>query len=303
VSTSPSGSGPAVSVIVGARRAADTIQDCLDSLRPECAGGRVETLVAAPVGDPVVRIVAREYPWVRVVEVAGWPNIAELRGAAIAVASGAIIAITDAHCTVEPGWIAAIERALDGADVAAGAVRNGSRKTAANCAAFLYDYGAFLPPIAARPTTTLAGNNIAYRRAVLGELGEYAPFGFWKAFVNQTLAASGRQLVATPEMVVSWRRETTLADVVRLRFHFGRCFGASRLRSSSRVFAATYRLAAPALPLVVIASAAWRLAAKPGPIGSALRAAPGFFAIAAAWGVGETIGALFGRGASCREVY
>jgi glycosyltransferase involved in cell wall biosynthesis len=294
---------PRVSVIVGARGAAETLRACLEALRSECAGGAAEVIVAMPEGDPAESLVAGESSWARLCSVPSWPNLAELRGAALAHARAPIVAFTDAHCVVDRGWVAAIERALAGADVAAGAVRNGARPTAANWAAFLFDYGDFLPPIRAGRAPTLAGNNIAYRREVLGDLAAYALGGFSKAFVNRRLEAEGRRLVAAPEMVVTWTRDATLAEVVRLRFHFGRCFAATRIEQGDEAFRMAYRLAAPLLPLLVIARAAARVLAKPPPLRALLPAAPGLVAIAAAWGLGETVGALSGRGSSCREVY
>ncbi len=260
-------------------------------------------IVGTPAGDGTGSVVRRAHPDVQIVEVVGRPNLAELRGAAVAAARGSIIAFTDAHCAVEHGWVYAIASALECADVAAGAVRFGAPPTTANWAAFLYDYGPFLPPIAAGSTTTLSGNNIAFRREVLGDLRGFATRGFWKAFEIDRLAARGCRLVASPGMIVSWRRTATLVEVIRLRYHFGRCFAAMRLAGAGPLFGTVYRIAAPALPLLVVTRAVVRLVKKPGPLAQTVLALPAFVAIATAWGLGESVGALFGRGVSCREVY
>src|SRR5262245_44704240 len=79
---------PRVSAIVGARNAADTIAACLESLRPECDGGRAEVIAALPRGDSAEAIVRERFPETRIVSVPGRPNLAELRGAAVRFAQG-----------------------------------------------------------------------------------------------------------------------------------------------------------------------------------------------------------------------
>jgi hypothetical protein len=292
-----------VSVAIGAKDAARIVAGCLQALDTQRDAGPVEILVATPAGDPTAEVVARDFPGVTRVTASARANLGELRGAAIAAARGDMIAITDPHCVVAPDWIAAIRRALASADVAGGVVENLAAATAADVAGYLFDYSAYAPPLAAGPTSDLTGNNIAYRRDVLEPLGAYARTGFLKYFVNGRLAAEGRRMVCVPDMRVGYARSYSLGRLARDRFHFGRCFAASRIAGSSPAFRAGYRAAAPLLPAIVIARLARRLLARPRYYPQVARAALPLALVGLAWGAGETAGAILGRGASCAEVY
>lgn len=302
--------GPAddgvVSVLIGARGASEDLRVCLQSLEREATPENVEVIVAVPESDPACRVVDEEFPWAELVTVTAGrgANLAELRAAAYVWARGEIIAFTDAHCSVAPGWIEAIRRAMaSGADVAAGAVLNRTAGSMADWTAFLFDYGDFLPPIAGGPATTFSGNNIAYRREMLGDPESYARGGLLKYFVNLRLAREGRRMVTAPAMVVSYRRQIQLARLLRDRFHFGRCFAAQRLSEAGGAFRFWYRALAPLLPALVVIRLFRRLLARPVLRRETVRAALPLTLVGLAWGAGETAGALLGRGASCREVY
>ncbi|MFN0150463.1 MAG: glycosyltransferase [bacterium] len=299
--------GAVVSVLIGARDAVECIEACLESLEREAAPANVEVIVAVPNSDPVATIVETQFPWVEVVRVddrPGAPNLAVLRAAAFARSRGAIVAFTDAHCKVKPGWVAALRRAIEGgADVAAGAVMNGTAKTITGWTSFLFDYGEFLPPVAAGPAHALSGNNIAYRREMLGEPAEHEADGLLKYFVNARLAAERRQLRCAPEMIVVFRRRISLGRLLRDRFHFGRCFAAQRLEHGVVKSRAAYRVLAPLLPALVIVRLFRRLLARPVLRTQVVRCALPLAIVAVSWGLGEAAGALLGRGRSCREVY
>jgi len=296
-----------VSVLIGARDAVDCIEACLESLEREAAPANVEVIVAAPNSDPTASIVEAQFPWAEVVRVddrAGAPNLAQLRAAAYAHSRGAIVAFTDGHCEVKPGWVAAARRAIaGGADVAAGAVTNGAAKTAAGWAAFLFDYGEFFPPVNAGPARALSGNNIAYRREMLGDPAEHAGDGLLKYFVNARLADDERRLFCAPEMIVVFRRRISLARLVRDRYHFGRCFAAQRLERGAVKSRLAYRALSPILPALVVARLFGRLLARPVLRPHVVRCAIPLAVVGLAWGLGECAGALLGRGRSCREVY
>lgn len=296
-----------VSVLIGARGAVDCIEACLESLEREAAPANVEVIIATPNSDPTASIVEMQFPWAEVVRVddrGGAPNLAALRAAALAHSRGAIVAFTDAHCKVKPGWVGAVRRAIaGGADVASGAVMNGTAKTIAGWTAFLFDYGEFLPPMSAGPARAMSGNNIAYRREMLGDPAEHRGEGLLKYFVNARLASEGRRMLCAPEMIVVFRRQISLARLIRERFHFGRCFAAQRIERGVVKSRAAYRALAPILPALVIARLFARLLARRVLRPHVVRCAPALALVGASWGVGEAAGALLGRGGSCREVY
>ena len=114
----------AVSVIVPARDACATLSGLLDALAAQrpVAGG-FEVIVADDGSLDATGSIARAHAVVtRVVDTGGvGPGAA--RNAAVAVATGAVLAFTDADCIPEPDWLTAALAALEaGADVVQGAV-------------------------------------------------------------------------------------------------------------------------------------------------------------------------------------
>lgn len=115
----------AVSVIVPARNAEATLGALLHALGAlDPVAGGVQVIVADDGSTDATGDIARAHPVVdRVVVTAGvGPGAA--RNAALGVATGGVIAFTDADCVPDPGWLVAATAALAaGADVVQGAVR------------------------------------------------------------------------------------------------------------------------------------------------------------------------------------
>ena len=250
---------------------------------------------------------AQRFPGTRYIAIPGG-NLPALKGAAIREARGELVAVLDPSDAADPEWIDEMLAAFadPGVCAAGGAVMLSGARSAGNVAAYLFEYGAFNPPIAAGDTRgDLPGNNVAYRRSALIDTCAdiLASEGFNKPFFHERIRARGGRLVICPTMRV--RHLTSyrfLAFGVR-RFHYGRCFGAVRVRRATPARKALYRAFAPTVVPILIARHLRRALSHPGNRRLLPGAALALCGVCTFWGVGEWLGYWFGPGRSCQELY
>jgi GT2 family glycosyltransferase len=109
-------------VIVPARDAASTIERCLAALLAQDLGAPFEVIVCDDGSRDATRALAEACgDPVRVVHGAG-EGVAAARNRALAVATGDVLAFTDADCFPVPGWLAAGLRAMGDADLVQGPI-------------------------------------------------------------------------------------------------------------------------------------------------------------------------------------
>ena len=250
---------PAVSVIVFARENVATLPDTLRSLQIQKRFDAIEVILADGCGDTVLDPIAERFPWVQRLRLAPG-NMPFLKGEAIAVARGDIVAIIDPNDAAEPGWIDEILAGFADPSIHAvgGAVllpddRDANR--AANRAAYLFEYGCFNPPIPAGITAgDLPGNNVAYRRDIIvnGCADILRDVGFNKPFCHNRIRERGGSLIIRPSMQIRHLTRHQFFDFGLRRFHYGRCFGANRRRLGTGHMRLLHRMLAPAVPMLLI---------------------------------------------------
>ena len=297
---------PRVSVVVAFREPPETLEQTLSSLARQERREELEAIVAdgsaAGVGDRL----GSEFAWVRHLRLPPG-HLPALKASAIAAARGRIVAVLDPRDVAEPGWIDEILAAFTDPAVVGvgGAVVLDGPPTAANLAAYLFEYGAFLPPFDAGPTAgDLPGNNVAYRRRVLVEACAelLATEGFNKPFCHQRLRQLGGVLVLRPSMRVRHLTRYRFWPFGIRRFHYGRCFGAVRWRRSDRRRRLLYAAGAPAVALLLTVRHLVHAARHRGRRRLLVRAAPALVGICVGWGLGEWLGYWLGPGRSCEEL-
>ncbi len=109
-------SEPLLSVVIPARNAASTIDQQLRALSTQVHAGHVEVIVADNGSDDATRSVAesfRDRLDLRVIDASARPGAAHARNAGARVARGRYLAFVDADDEIAPGYVAAVERALD----------------------------------------------------------------------------------------------------------------------------------------------------------------------------------------------
>jgi GT2 family glycosyltransferase len=107
---------PRVSVVVCAYNAADTIDECLDSLS-KLTYPDVEVIVVNDGSRDATASIARKYTGMRVIDT---PNegLSAARNAGLAAATGEIVAYTDADARVDPDWLTYLVQPMLVSDVA-----------------------------------------------------------------------------------------------------------------------------------------------------------------------------------------
>ena len=294
---------PRVSVVVAAKSPPPTLARCLDSL----AGAHAEVLVADGSDEGALAEAVRSRAGMRHLAIPG-AALPALKAAAIRAARGGIVAILDPTDAAEPGWIDEILAAFEDASVAAvgGAVLLEDAAGRGNAAAYLFEYGAFNPPFEAGDAPgDLPGNNVAYRREALGvtcaDLLDAE--GFYKPLFHERIRAHGGRLVLRPSLRVRHLTAHRFLDFGVRRFHYGRCFGATRTRRAPLARRLLYRALAPAIVPLLVARHVRRAWAHPANRRLLARSAPALCGVCAFWGIGEWIGCWFGPGDSCARVH
>ncbi len=301
----PKAGTPQISVIIGSRNAARTIRACLTSLEEQFQSEMAEIIVADCSTDETPRIIASDFPKVKLVRCPAGQNTAQLRATALREARGELVAVTEPHCVIEPGWLVAICRAFESGEhlVVGGSVRPAGEPGSAVWAAFLSEYAAYLPPLPPGPVAMTTGNNVAYRLDDLLKCDVRAEF--WKIFASWELKAAGVSFRADPAMQVQHIKPYNTLHFTGQRYHYGRCFAAERLKRQNLglVQRLYHLLTLPALPALQL----WRLyrdiRPKPAYRRHFRRGLPWLVLFSFSWSLGEGLGYLAGPGHSCQEVY
>lgn len=295
-----------VSVVVFVGGADTGVSETLASLGRQSRLDDIEVIVADGTQDGSARAAIEGLPWARYIEIPGG-NMPALKGKAVQSARGDIVAILDSHDVAAPDWIDQMIAAFEREDVAAvgGVVMPGGPSTAANWAAYLFEYGAFNPPVREGVSDEdLPGNNLGHRRTLL--IGTCAEIldqeGFNKPFCHQRIRMDGGKMFMNPAMRVTHATSYRFLAFSVSRFHYGRCFGATRLRFSPSGRQAAYRVFAPIVPLILMVRHMARALAHPGNRRMLPRAGLALMGICLFWGVGEWIGYWFGQGRSCEKL-
>lgn len=299
-------SRPSISVIVATCRASPDPGPTLASLEAQGMADLAEVLVVDPSNRRQVADSADGgAPW-RHVQLPN-ANMPRLKEAAIRAARADVVAMLDATASAEPEWIRELLAAFDDPEIAAvgGSVSLADAGSCTSRALFLFEYGAFNPPLAAGPTEgDLPGNNVAYRRSLLleGCAEVLDQEGFNKPFCHQRLREMGGHLILRPRMAVRYRAPSDFGAVARSRFHYGRCFGATRRRRSTLVMRLLYILGSPLVPILLVVRHLGRCRSHPENRRLLAGATAPLIGICLSWGFGEWLGTWFGAGASCRAL-
>ena len=232
----PSPASPSITVVVCTRDRADRLARCLDALIAlDPAPDEILIVDNAPDTSAAADLVAK-YPRVRyVLEPRPGLDVARTRGAQAACCD--VVAYADDDVVVERGWVGALRRAFADPDVSAvaGLVLPLELNTHAQ---FLFEqYGGFgrgflrrwwqrhtgePAPVHAGAGKFGTGANMAFRRAVLEELGEFDPAldvgtatnGGGDLDMFYRVVKSGRLLLYDPHAIV-WHQHRRGYDELR----------------------------------------------------------------------------------------
>jgi len=298
---------PLVSVVVAAHDAASVIGECLAALRAQEGSERAEVVVADSSTDGTADLIRRLFPETRLLHFDEVLTIAELRGRGIAAARGEIIAILDPFSIADADWLSELLRAHRDRPnlVIGGAVElhPTQERSLLAWAAYINEYGMFMPPVKEGETEILAGSNVSYKRKALFDGARPRYPVFWKTFANWEVEAADSRLWLSPKLVVKLKKQVPFLDFLKTRYDHGRCFAGMRVARDATWERARRALTAPLVPAVLL----WRWAAvywvKRRRRGLFLLTLPLQMALFAVWSWGELLGYLRGPGPCCARLF
>jgi hypothetical protein len=203
---------PRLSVVIVVFAGGDAIRHALSALQSQAEAASVEIIVAA---EPDAAMPHAGGPRVRVVHGPPGAHPAQLRALGVAAASAPIVACIEDHCRPRSDWVAAVlaahARSPDAA-VIGGAIDKATPDRAIAWAAYLLEYGRYMPPVAGGPAAFLSDCNVSYKRAALADIADVWRDAFHETTVHD--AVRGRWGTAALIRRSSWSSHATrrLAD-------------------------------------------------------------------------------------------
>jgi hypothetical protein len=286
-----------VSVVIASCVGSPFINRCLDSLAPQRGEGEIEFIVVDRAGGAVAEMIERDYPWVTLLRRPAGESVPDLRRRGIERASAEYVAIIEEHCTAAPDWIAVILRSTQ-QPVAAirGVVADAGYDRLTDWAVYFTEYNAYMPPLERGPTDDVCAANCVYRRDLLVRHLPAAGSGYWEAWLNQQLLASGERFISEPDLVVHHRGPFGFTYYLGQRFLFSRAFAGVRRKSVPARVRFVYLLLAPLLVPLLWARTAARVYRKRHRVDKFIQVLPHLVPITATYVAGEWVGYLAGPG-------
>jgi hypothetical protein len=286
---------PRISVVIVRFAGGPAIVAVLESLGGQQTD-RDELLVAhGPSHLPEAALRAR-FPAVRWIASAS-DDPAVQRAAGMREARAPIIACLEDHCVPDAAWLENVLRAhaRSTAVVIGGAIEKRTPDDAHAWAAYLMEYGRYMPPLRAGPTDACSDCNVSYKKEKLLEIGDVWQAVFRETEVHGALKARGAALELDPSIIVAQSRKIDPLKFFAERREHGRTYGAQRAQGSSPIARALRATRALLLPVVFVRRGRGRVAAA----GRSAEVPPEAWAVlaraSAYWAIGEALGELTGR--------
>jgi hypothetical protein len=304
VSTTPTDQ-PSVSVIIAWVNSLDLLLPGLDAVMPQLTPETGEIIIATRHGEALRRQLHAHFPDAILLPAAPSTPITTLRSMGLKRARGAILVVTEDHCTPGPHWIAVFRQTMaDGhCMMVGGPVDHATPARWRDWAAFLTDYAGAVPPAAgSQDVPRVPGNNIAYRRELRDDLCHVLDQGVWESFYQDRLAARGVPVCYVPELVIYHRRPFGIRYFLAQRFHFCRAYAAMRLQSLTRWGRMKYAVGSLLLPPLLLLRGFWTLHRRRRYARRYLACLPLIALYVIAGAAGEMQGYLFGGHDSLRKI-
>lgn len=213
------------------------IREMMDSLTPQLAGP-VEAILLSSRARALPD--GWHHPKVRVVTVEGASTF-RLRAVGLVEAAGEIVAFTEDHASVTPGWVGAILQAHEdpGTSAACGPVLIGAPGLASARVHHLLLFGDFTPPLQPERVAVLPIANFSFRRDALGWDSPQPPPDYWfEGTAIQRLARTGNPVFA-PAMRAYHTQAFGAWKAARAHYHNARA-SAAMAKRPSRILGAMY---------------------------------------------------------------
>ena len=289
-----------MSVVVASFRPRPILEECLESLLPQCVGPDVELIVARAGEAPEMAELARKYPAIRLVPLPIGSDLPRLRGAGLQMAAGRMAALTEDHCVAARDWVETLSRYVDGPlDVVGGGMDNARQDRALDWGAFFSEYGFYGsvgPRSAPQNGTTLLLTcaNVAYSRRILPDVAAWMQNGDWENVVHDRLRMHGATMAFEPAARVGQNLRYSFVSFCVERYAHGHQYARARLVESPGMNRFVRAGATILLPPLLTWRVARISAGSPARAREFARALPFTMAFLSAWAAGEAAGYLRG---------
>lgn len=283
---------PRVSVVVASCRDRGLLEACLEALLPQCRSCGAELVVARPEDEDDLAEIRSDHPDILVEPAPPGSSVPQLRAVGMAATTGDIVALTEDHCVVEPGWLEALVAAHgEGGEVVGGAMANARRERAVDWGAFFAEYGLFAEG-ADGSHEQLTGANVSYGPGVADRVAQLAREGEWENVIHDRLLASGSTAHFLRTAAVRHNRSWEIREFCRDRFRHGWDYARRRVAEEGGGRRWLYLAGTPVLPFLLAARIARSVPSEERTY--FLRSLPATLLFLAAWSVGEAAGYLAG---------
>ena len=277
-----------VTVVIGSNAPPERLAACLEALEPQ-RDDRVEVLVHESEASPP-ELRAR-FPWATFTVSPG-ALVPEHWRDGFRAATGEIVAFTIAPMIPAPDWIVQMRLAMNEHEALGGAIDPAPGLRQVDWAEYFCRYARDMRPFTARSNPDLPGDNVAFRKARLEEIGEALATGYWEPVAHPELERRGVELWHSPELVVRMGRSAGFAAFARQRLEHGRRYGHQRGEHFTPARNAVGILASPAVPFLMTLRVLRQVFAKGRYRGRAVAALPTIVAYNAVWAYAEARGHL-----------
>ncbi len=292
-----------LSVVIATTKAWPEIEPCLESLHKQAHAVDAEVVVGDGHGQGLPPDVAERYPEVTWIK---WPggSVFYLRELAMTQAHGAVVAVTEDHCTVMPGWCERLlEAHRDHPEAAAigGVVENGATTRLIDWANFLIVFGPFTAPIETGTQRVISLQaNISYKRRVVPRT--MSQLGMMEFLFNRRLREQGEILMADDQLIVSHNQTWGFWGTFAAHFHNGRSIAGFRLQHISWIERCVRLGGCGILPAYLLWTTVGSVIRRRRLRKPALASLPLSALVVTCHAAGEFVGYLFGPGNSPRHL-
>jgi GT2 family glycosyltransferase len=220
------------SIIVPAYNARATIEYCLSALVQQKTACTYETIVVDSSDDGTGDLIAARFPAVKLLRMPQRTLPGLARNIGSDMASGDILAFTDADCVPEPQWVEKMVQTHAREDCIAvgGAVLNGLPYNPVAWGGYLLEFNERLPSFPRRFVDLLPTCNVAFKRTVFECYGPF-PAELWPSedhIFCWRLRCAGERLLFDPTIGVQHLFRPRFSAFMQHQLRLGRASAAAR---------------------------------------------------------------------------